>query len=56
MCLVFLSVICPGPGLAMGASKSGSSREESWMCPESPFVFLSLGLIGDVAFDVDSHD
>lgn len=40
----------------MGASKSGSSREESWMCPEGPFVFLSLGLIGGVALDIDSHD
>lgn len=56
MCLVFLSLVCPGSGLAMGASQSDSSREESRMCPEGPFIFLSLGLVGGVALDIDSHD
>lgn len=42
MCLVFLSLVCAGPGLAVGASPSGSSRGESRMLPEGPFVFLSL--------------
>lgn len=37
----------------MGASQSGSPREESRMCPEGPFVFLSLELIGGVALDID---
>lgn len=56
LCLVFLSLVCLVPGLAVGASQSGSPREESRMCPEGPFVFLSLELIGGLAFDIDGRD